>query len=277
MLSPRTRSSIAALAVTALFLVVSCSPETPTNDASRDEVPATLAPRPTPRAQPPVKLVITPPAWQLNGYAAGSGRQVWNQSMDLVRDWLLRPALVMQHEVKPDELDGIARLMVPESAEAWLKVAHRAVEGRRNLSGTEERRTRAEGAVNQLVFWNVDLASGRGWDNPMFTPAKVTGGQVIGGDNLTVVFTVDTAARLRGHGLDYEIPYRTALWLVWKKVGNGWKLQTWSRTVSGGKEKLVGPPEAVASSEAAKAARRSARPNPSSSGSSRPKVTNSAP
>jgi hypothetical protein len=273
--SPRTRSLTAALALAAT-LASGCAAEPLPHDDPREVVPSTLAPRPTAAAQPRIRLDIAEPMWILNGYATSSGQQVWEQSLALARDWMLRPDLVMSHKVRADELDGLGDEMTQSAAAQWQRDVHRALKPWIVRDRRLAHRPKAELALAQLVLWNVNIGSLRGWANPMFSTARVSNGRVIGADGLGVMYTLRTSLRLRGQGLEYEIPYETTLVLIWKHIGGDWKLSSWKRTAILGKEKLVGPPEAVKSSRAAEA-QRSAQPQPTQQGEPRPTVLDSAP
>lgn len=278
---PRPTMRALAIAVALVASLASgCGGEPSSTPDPREAVPSTLAPRPTVKAQPKIELSRHEPEWLLNGYAASSGHQVWQQSMDLARDWMFRPDLVMSHKVAPDELEALADEMTDEAAERWRSDVRRALKPWLVRDRVMARRPKAELALAQLALWNLDLGPRRGWANPMFGPARVSNGRVIGGDGLGVIYTLRTTLRLRGQGLEYEIPYDTTSMLIWTRVDGVWKLSAWSRNAVMGKERLSGPPEAVASSKAADAARRSARPEPTRSGEpsdARPTVIDSAP
>jgi hypothetical protein len=273
--SPTHRSMVAAGAM-ALALLTGCAGQAPDN-SRLEEVPSTLDARPTPRPQPKVKIVADTPARFLNGYSESSGDAVWQKSMDLLRNWTFNPKLVQPHSVQKGELDGLLPLLTGEAEQKWRASIRRALPLWLSPSPKMKKMARAQMEVLQLVIWNIRPPSTRGWGNPMFTPVRITNGRIIGGGDLGVMFQLHTALRWRGHGLEYEVPYDSFIIMNWRRVDGEWKVSAFSRTWTMKDEKLVGPPEAVRSSEATAEPTRSASPSPSGRPSSRPSVIDSAP
>jgi hypothetical protein len=264
-----------AVGVMALALATGCGGEAP--DTSKfDQVPSTLAARPTPRMQPPIELEVSPPVRVLNGYAESSADAVWQKSMDLVSNWVLNPRFVQTHTIRKDELSGLLPELTGEAEAKWRASIKKAVPLWMSTTYRPKRMAKAQLEVAQLVLWNTRPPSNRGWDNPMFAPVRVTHGRVIGNSDMVVMFQFHTAWRWRGGGMQYELPYDSFMMLSWRRVDGDWKLATAARTWTLKPERLVGPPEAVKSSKAAKASR-SAEPEPSARPSTRPTVIDSAP
>ncbi|RJS45358.1 hypothetical protein [Nocardioides cavernaquae] len=274
-LTAPSRIRMAVGAVT-LVLATGCAGEAPSN-SELDRVPSTLAARPTPRAQPKITLEIDTPARFLNGYAESSGDEVWQKSMDLLRDWTFNPELVQPHTIKKGELDGLLPLLTGEAEQRWRKAIRRALPLWMSPSPKMKKMARAQLEILQLVIWNIRPPTTRGWGNPMFTPVRITHGRIQGGGDLGVMFQVHTALRWRGHGLEYEVPYDSFIQMNWRRVDGEWKIAAINRAWTLKEERLVGPPEAVKSSRAAAKASRSAEPAPSERPSTRPSVIDSAP
>jgi hypothetical protein len=265
-----------AVGVMTLALATGCGGEAP--DTSRlDEVPTTLAARPTPRAQPKITLDVDTPARFLNGYSESSGDAVWQKSMDLLRDWMFNPTLVQAHTIQKGELDGLLPLLTGEAEQKWREAIHRALPLWMSPSPKMKKMARAQLQILQMVIWNIRPPSTRGWDNPMFTPVHITNGRILGGGDLGVMFQIHTALRWRGHGLEYEVPYDSFIQMNWRRVDGEWKIAAIRRAWTMKAERIVGPPEAVKSSKAAAKASRSASPSPSDRPSPHPSVVDSAP
>jgi hypothetical protein len=266
-----------AVGVMALALLTGCAGEAPDNSRF-EEVPSTLAARPTPRAQPKITLDIDTPQRYLNGYAESSGDIVWQKSMDLLRDWTFNPALVQAHTIKKDELDGLLPLLTGEAEQQWRAAIDKAVPLWMSPNPKYRKMAKAQLAVLQMVIWNIRTPGTRGWDNPMWTPVHITNGRILGGNDLGVMFQLHTAMRWRGHGLEFQVPYDSFMLLTWRHVGSEWKLATIGRSWNMKAEKLVGPPSAVRSSKAAEPTpSKSARPKGSGNPSPSPSVIDSAP
>jgi hypothetical protein len=274
--SSTTHRSLVAAGAMALVLLTGCAGEAP--DTSKlQEVPSTLAARPTPRAQPKIRIEADTPARYLNGYSESSGDAVWQKSMDLLRDWTFNPKLVQPHSIQKGELDGLLPLLTGEAEQKWRKSIRHALPLWLSPSPKLKKMARAQLEILQLVIWNIRPPSTRGWDNPMFTPVHVTNGRILGGGDLGVMFQMHTALRWRGHGLEYEVPYDSFILMTWRRVDGEWKIATINRNWTMKDEKLVGPPAAVRSSRATAEPTRSANPDPSGRPSPHPSVIDSAP
>lgn len=236
------RRATAALTVALLPLgLVACTAEAP--DPPPEPVPTTLSARPTPKPQPKARIEATAPRVITGGgISAGAPDKVWEQALDLVRDWLLNPAYMQRHAIRErDELAGLGRLMTPEARKRWNRTTRRVIEGHLDPDPTWlDRRAAAEGKVHQLVVWNLKLDASRAWDNPMLGPVQVSEGSVMGADGrLRTILRIRTTYRFVGNGQYHRVPVDSVLGLIWEQHGDAWLLDDWWRTVGYGKEREV--------------------------------------
>jgi hypothetical protein len=238
----RTRVGVAAASLlVSASLVAGCATEARTPPP--DDVPTTLAAKPTVKPQPKVTIKAEAPDTVLYGISSATADQIWQQSLDLISDWMLNPKYMQRHKPKSiDELDGLTKLMTEQGAATWRTQTHRALEG--YLKPTPEwweKKVDLDKWVHQLVVYNLTIRRDRGWDNPMLTPVKVSDGLVVTGKGgVGVIMTINTKFRLIGQGKNYRVPTKSVLGLAWVPDGDGWKLAQWWRVYGMGAEHLKG-------------------------------------
>lgn len=232
---PRRRASYAvgALLLSASLLAGCSSSPPPPPDA--EEIP-TLPAKPTAKAQP--KPTIQDDAARtevLNGLSSATADAAWQQSLDLVRNWLYAPKLMQYHPVtKATELDGITKIMTASAGERWRQVTHKALSKRVDTHGRwDNAQLQLEFPIYQLVVWNMRLRSDRGWDNPMLTPVKVTDGFVAyANGQIGCILHISTKYRMIGQGKEYRTPTSSYLGLTWIREDGQLKLNDWWRVGS---------------------------------------------
>lgn len=235
----RRPAALAAGLALMLSLATGCGNDVPPPSGG-EAVPTTLAPKPTAKMQPRPRIVAGSPRMTLSGVSQASGDKVWQQSLDLVSNWLLNPKYMLRHRVEIDELDGLTRIMTRDAAKRWRRQAHRALGGYvRPDPVWWTRKNKLDLAVFQLVTFNAPLPSDRGWDTPMMTSIRIPDGFMLGqGAAIGVILPVETTFRLIGEGRTYRVPTSSTLGLTWRLEGGTWKLDAWWRTIHTDPEKV---------------------------------------
>lgn len=258
----RTTTGTAVGALLVAALQAGCAPDSEPIPPGADAVPTTLAPRPTPRPQPSARIRAEQPTYVLGGAGRQSAEVVWNQSLDLIRNWLLNPELMKSHPVREvTELDGLVRLMTPRAGERWQRITHRALRGYVDpYPAWAARRHKDHLAVHQLVAWNLPPRPGRSWDNPMMSPVRITDAHVTStGQTITAIFRMTTTYRLVGRDVKYDVPTTGIMGLVWMQDDGAWKLDAWWRSGHADRERRHAA-KAESASPSAKPSRAPATP-----------------
>ena len=257
---PRSRRTPLAAGLTlSLALLAGCGSSPTPPPPGVDDVPSTLPARPEVKEQPRPTVVAEAPEMYLNGMSQAAADQVWQQSLDVVSDWLLNPKYMLRHQVTSQrELDGLARLMTADAAALWRKQAHAALKCYvKTITNCWRDQQVRQLPVEQLVTFMTTLSSDRGWDNPMMTPVRIEDALLLSDHGqFGVIMPISTNYRLIGQGKEYRVPAKSVLGLAWAQEDGVWKISQWWRVYRVDKEKLKGwrpgqaPPTADASQTA---------------------------
>lgn len=226
-----------------LALLAGCA-DTPTPPSpGAEDVPSTLPAKPKLKKQPKARIVADAPQTYLTGMSQASADQVWQQSLDLVSEWLLNPAYMQRHQVRSvRELDGLTKLMTPEAAALWRKQAHTALRCyARPYTDCWRDQPKRQLPIEQLVTFMVPLRADRGWDNPMMTPVRIKDALMLSANGqFGVIMPISTKYRLIGQGREYRVASTSVLGLAWTQQDGEWKISQWWRVYRFDREKIKG-------------------------------------
>lgn len=253
-MSQGPRSGLSALAaviaVVLLFaLLVTCQGGEDLT-APPEDISGELSEKPVAEPQAKIKIAADAPALYLGGLASSeSAAEVWRLTQRLARNWTFHPDLVLKHDVEVDELDGVTKMMTEEAGKRWRKQARRALEPWVDRFRTIDARPAAQARIYQLVQWNMFPPRYRGWDNPMYGPARADGVVIAATAKLGVIMRIRTSFSFKGQGKQYRVPYTTTLFILWDNVGGTWKIEDWQRAARRGTEIEVGTDETIEPSD----------------------------
>lgn len=237
------RTPLAAGLALSLALLAGCADSPPPPPPGAEDVPTTLPAKPKVKKQPKPKIIAEAPQTYLNGMSQASADLVWQQSLDVVSDWLLNPKYMLRHEVRSArELDGLMKLMTPEAAALWRKQTRAAfkcyVKPFPNCWRDQPVR---QLPVEQLVTFMPALRPDRGWDNPMLTPVRIEDALLLSANGqFGVIMPISTSYRLIGQGKEYRQRATSVLGLAWAQHEGEWKISQWWRVYRFDKERIRG-------------------------------------